>query len=157
MLAAVLLTVMSFHNLFAGTVVGFLASAALVCTVVLPKAKAVQRRSVYERTTRGLRIFLATPRLRGLLALNLSVAAASALMIVNIVVLVQSGFGLAQSSTALAAFGGGSMLAAPTTAWRTLSIPWPMANTHRWKLSSRSPSTSDTPMDAKPARQKTQR
>ncbi len=36
MLAAALLTVVSFHSLFAGTVVGFLASAALVVSVVLP-------------------------------------------------------------------------------------------------------------------------
>jgi predicted MFS family arabinose efflux permease len=114
MLAAALLTVISFHSLFAGTVVGFLASAALVCTVLLPKAKPVKRRSIYERTTRGMRLFLATPRLRGLLALNLTVAAASAMVIVNTVVLVQSDFKLEQSSTALAlaAFGGGSMLAA---------------------------------------------
>ena len=66
MLAAALLTVISFHSLFAGTVVGFLGSAALVCTVVLPKAKAVARRIVYERTTGRMRLFLATPRLRGL-------------------------------------------------------------------------------------------
>jgi H+ antiporter protein len=114
MVAAALLTVVSFHSLFAGTVVGFLASAALVCTVLLPKAKPVKRRSIYERTTRGMRIFLATPRLRGLLALNLTVAAASAMVIVNTVVLVQSRFGLPQSSTALAlaAFGAGSMLSA---------------------------------------------
>jgi len=114
MLAAALLTVISFHNLFAGTVIGFLASAALVATVLLPKAKPTPRRSIYERTTRGMRIFLATPRLRGLLALNLTVAAASAMVIVNTVVLVQSRFALPQSSTALAlaAFGGGSMIAA---------------------------------------------
>ncbi|MCO7624905.1 MFS transporter [Pseudomonas fluorescens] len=114
MLAAALLTVISFHNLFAGTVIGFLASAALVATVLLPKAKQVPRRSIYERTTRGMRIFLATPRLRGLLALNLTVAAASAMVIVNTVVLVQSRFALPQSSTAiaLAAFGGGSMISA---------------------------------------------
>lgn len=114
MLAAALLTVISFHNLFAGTVIGFLASAALVATVLLPKAKQVPRRSIYERTTRGMRIFLATPRLRGLLALNLTVAAASAMVIVNTVVLVQSRFVLPQSSTALAlaAFGGGSMISA---------------------------------------------
>ncbi|MCQ9186190.1 MFS transporter, partial [Streptomyces sp. IBSBF 2953] len=114
MLAAALLTVISFHNLFAGTVIGFLASAALVSTVLLPKAKKTPRRSIYERTTRGMRIFLATPRLRGLLALNLTVAAASAMVIVNTVVLVQSRFALPQSSTALAlaAFGGGSMIAA---------------------------------------------
>ena len=114
MLAAALLTVISFHNLFAGTVIGFLASAALVATVLLPKAKQVPRRIIYERTTRGMRIFLATPRLRGLLALNLTVAAASAMVIVNTVVLVQSRFALPQSSTALAlaAFGGGSMISA---------------------------------------------
>lgn len=114
MLAAALLTVISFHNLFAGTVIGFLASAALVATVLLPKAKPTPRRSIYKRTTRGMRIFLATPRLRGLLALNLTVAAASAMVIVNTVVLVQSRFALPQSSTALAlaAFGGGSMIAA---------------------------------------------
>ncbi len=114
MLAAALLTLISFHTLFAGTVIGFLASAALVVSVVLPSPKAGERRGIYERTTRGMRIYLATPRLRGLLSLNLAVAAASAMVIVNTVVLVQSKFGLTQRDTAfaLAAFGGGSMLAA---------------------------------------------
>lgn len=55
MLAAALLTVVSFHNLFTGTVVGFLASAALVVSVVLPSPKASERRGIYDRTTRGLR------------------------------------------------------------------------------------------------------
>lgn len=114
MLAAALLTIVSFHSLFAGTVIGFLASAALVVSVVLPSPKAAERRGIYDRTTRGLRIYLATPRLRGLLALNLAVAAAGAMVIVNTVVLVQAQFGLTQRDTALAlaAFGGGSMLAA---------------------------------------------
>jgi H+ antiporter protein len=114
MLAAALLTVISFHSLFAGTVVGFLASAALVVSVVLPSPNATERRGIYDRTTRGLRIYLATPRLRGLLALNLAIAAASAMVIVNTVVLVQAQFGLSQRATALtlAAFGGGSMLSA---------------------------------------------
>ncbi|KAF1024392.1 MAG: hypothetical protein GAK37_03126 [Pseudomonas sp.] len=114
MLAAALLTVISFHSLFAGTAVGFVASALLVSSVLLPQAKAAARRSIYERTTRGVRIFLATPRLRGLLALNLAVAAASSMVIVNTMVLVQARFGLPQRFTAmaLAAFGAGSMLAA---------------------------------------------
>ena len=114
MLAALLLTVISFHNLFAGTVVGFLVSAAMVVSVKLPSLKAVAPRGIYDRTTKGLRIFLRTPRLRGLLALNLAVAAASAMVIVNTVVLVQAQFGLPQRATAiaLAAFGGGSMIAA---------------------------------------------
>ncbi|MER9557833.1 MFS transporter [Mesorhizobium sp. M0323] len=114
MLAAALLSVISFHSLFAGTVVGFLASAALVVSVVLPSPQPSEPRGIYERTTRGIRIYLATPRLRGLLALNLAVAAASAMVIVNTVVLVQAQFGLSQTDTALAlaAFGGGSMIAA---------------------------------------------
>jgi H+ antiporter protein len=114
MLAAVLLAVISYHNLFAGTVVGFLISAVLVVSVVLPSPKPSIPRGIYDRTTRGIRIYLATPRLRGLLAINMAVAAAGALVIVNTVVYVQATFGLGQSDTALAlaAFGGGSMLVA---------------------------------------------
>ncbi|MDI1238163.1 MAG: MFS transporter [Polaromonas sp.] len=114
MLAALLLTVVSYHSLFGGTVVGFLASAALVVSAVLPRPKIPPKRSIYERTTRGIRIYLATPRLRGLLALNLAIASGSAMVIVNTVVLVQAGFGLTQTATAiaLACFGAGSMLIA---------------------------------------------
>lgn len=116
MLAAALLTVVSFHSLFAGTVVGFLASAALVVSVVLPSPKPTERRGIYDRTTRGLRIYLATPRLRGLLALSLAVSAGGSMVIVNTVVLVQNQFGMSQRETALAlaAFGAGSMIAALT-------------------------------------------
>lgn len=114
LLAAALLTVVSFHSLFAGTVVGFVASALLVVSVALPSPKPAAPRGIYQRITAGARIYLATPRLRGLLALNMAVAAASAMVIVNTVVLVQSEFGLTQRATAfaLAAFGGGSMVAA---------------------------------------------
>ncbi|WP_265519750.1 MFS transporter [Nitratireductor luteus] len=114
MLAAALLTVVSFHALFAGTVIGFLASAALVIWVQLPSPRPSAPRPIYERTTCGSRIYLATPRLRGLLAVNMAVAAAGAMVIVNTVVIVQGGFGLSQRATALAlaAFGGGSMIAA---------------------------------------------
>ncbi len=114
MLAAALLTVVSFPVLFGGTVIGFLASATLVMTVTLPSPKPAQSQGFLDRTTRGIRIYLATPRLRGLLALNLSVAAAGAMVIVNTVVLVKGSFRLAepQLALALAAFGGGSMVAA---------------------------------------------
>ena len=113
-LAAALLTVVSFHSLFLGTVVGFVASALLVVSAVLPIAKQPPKRGIYDRTTRGSRIYLATPRLRGLLALNLAIASASAMVIVNTVVLVQSQLQLSQRFTAgaLAAFGAGSMLVA---------------------------------------------
>ena len=52
--------------------------------MTLPTATRSDRQGgIYDRTTRGLRIYLATPRLRGLLALNLAVAAAGAMVIVN--------------------------------------------------------------------------
>lgn len=115
MLAAALLTVISFHGLFAGTVVGFLASAALVVSVVLPRSAAPPRTGgVYDRTTRGMRIYLKTPRLRGLLALTLTAAAAGAMVIVNTVVYVRDVLGRGENDVALALamFGGGSMVAA---------------------------------------------
>ena len=114
-LAAALLTIVSYHSLFAGTVVGFLGSAALVMSVTLPKQEPAPREGgVYANTTRGIRIYLGTPRLRGLLALNLSVAAAGAMVIVNSVVFVRSLLhrGPSDVGIALTAFGFGSMLAA---------------------------------------------
>jgi len=113
-LAAVFLTIISFHSLFGGTVIGFLASAALVISVTLPKTTKPECRSICDRTTSGIRLYLATPRLRGLLAISLAVSAAGSMVIVNTVVFVQAEFGLTQEDTALAlaAFGGGSMLAA---------------------------------------------
>jgi H+ antiporter protein len=114
-LAAALLSVIGFHWLFAGTVVGFLASAALVVSVTIPTPKPTKREGgVYARTTRGSRIYLKTPRLRGLLALNLVAAAAGAMVIVNTVVYVREVLhrGPNDVAIALAAFGGGSMLAA---------------------------------------------
>ena len=114
-LAAGLLTVISFHWLFAGTAIGFLASAMFVLSVVLPQSPAKARAGgIYAKTTRGLRIYLKTPRLRGLLALSLASAAASSMVIVNTVVIVRSMLGLGQREVALtlATYGGGSMLAA---------------------------------------------
>ena len=114
MLAAALLTVVSFPVLFGGTVLGFLASAVLVLSVPVPSPRPSKPRGIWERTTRGLRLYLATPRLRGLLALNVTVAAASSMVIVNTVVLVKGWFELGepQVAIALSAFGAGSMVAA---------------------------------------------
>lgn len=117
MLAAALLTIVNFHWLFAGTVVGFLISAALVLSVTLPVSPAKPREGgIYDKTTRGMRIYLATPRLRGLLALNMAVAMGGALVIVNTVVIVKGRIGFDSNAVAiaLACFGGGSMLSALT-------------------------------------------
>ena len=114
-LAAALLTVISFHWLFAGTSIGFIFSALFVLSVTLPMSPAKpQIGSVYARTTRGIRAYLKTPRLKGLLAITFAAAAASSMVIVNTVVIIREMLGLGQREVALtlAAYGGGSMLAA---------------------------------------------
>mgnify|MGYP003112860952 CR=1 FL=1 len=113
-LAGLLLAVLSYNALFLGTVVGFLASALLVVSVLLPSPSPSESCGIYDRSTRGIRIYLATPRLRGLLALNLAAAAGGAMVLVNTVVLVRGELGLPETALAwtMGAFGGGSMLAA---------------------------------------------
>ena len=114
MLAAILLAFVSYQALFIGTVIGFVGSALLVVSVLLPSPQPTAPRGIYDRTTRGMRIYLATPRLRGLLSLNLAAAAAGAMVLVNTVVLVRADLGLGDTQVAIAlgAFGCGSMLAA---------------------------------------------
>ena len=114
LLAAALLTVVSFHELFAGTVVGFLLSAALVAATRFPDIAAPEAAPFWGRLTTGVRAFWARRELRGLLGLNLGVAATTAMVIVNTVVLVQGQLGRAQGDVAvlLGAYGGGSMLVA---------------------------------------------
>ncbi|MHB1288358.1 MFS transporter [Georgenia sp.] len=114
MLAAALLTVISYHNLFVGTVIGFLASAALVIASRFPHIDIPPPARFFDRLTRGARAFWASPELRGLMGLNLVVATTTAMVIVNTVVLVQGDLGRPQPDVALmlAAYGGGSMLVA---------------------------------------------
>ena len=113
-LAGLLLSVMAPSWLFAGTSVGFLASALLVLSVRLPQASARADSPFRERLIGGSRIYLATPRLRGLLALNLTVAAVGAVVIVLSVVIARSVFGGSDRDLAvlLGAYGAGSMAVA---------------------------------------------
>ncbi|MDX8349784.1 MFS transporter [Cognatiyoonia sp. IB215446] len=113
-LAGLMLLLISYHWLFGGTVIGFLISALLIQATTLPMRRAGKDRPFSERLTRGTRIYLATPRLRGLLALTLPAAAASAFVIVNTVVVVRGFYAGSDRDVAiaLAAFGAGSMLAA---------------------------------------------
>ncbi|WP_082917280.1 MFS transporter, partial [Roseovarius indicus] len=114
-LAALLLTVTGYSALFAGTAVGFAGSALLIGMAAVPALDpASGARPFRERLTRGARIYLATPRLRGLLALNLAACSAGAFVLVNTVVLVRGQMGGRESdlAIAMAAFGAGSMVAA---------------------------------------------
>jgi len=115
LLAGLLLTVVSFHWLFVGNTVGFLASGLLVLSVALPAVRQDgEARGFADRLKRGMWIYLGTPRLRGLLALSFAVAAAGAMTIVNTVVYVRDVLGGDDRDVAIffAAYGGGSILVA---------------------------------------------
>lgn len=113
-LAAALLSVISYNNLFIGTVIGFIGSAILVIATTFPTIRPSEPVPFFQRLTRGARVFLKTGELRSLLAMNLVVATSTAMVIVNTVVLVQGDLARPQSDVALllAAYGAGSMVVA---------------------------------------------
>ncbi|WP_279101025.1 MFS transporter [Gordonia bronchialis] len=101
LLAAVLVSVVSFHWLFVATAGGFVVSAVLVGSSRVPDAPDVQRGGIFDRALAGVVIFRATPRLRGLLGMNLVVAAVGSIVMVNTVNYVQETLGRAASSVAV--------------------------------------------------------
>ena len=113
--AALALFYLSYTGLFVANAVAFLISAALILATALPSAREVFRRgAIADEIGFGIRAYLKTPRLRGLLALYMGVASASAMIIVNTVTYVRDTLGGSESDVAmaLAAAGGGSMTAA---------------------------------------------
>jgi len=113
--AAAALLFVTFDALFAANAVAFLVSALLVFSVRLPSPKPHEREhGIWHNTSFGIRAYLNTPRLRGLLALSLAVATAGAMVIVNTVVYVRDHLGGTETDTALAfaAAGAGSMVVA---------------------------------------------
>lgn len=116
--AAALLTAITYNNLFAATVVGFLGSATLVfLTAVPPRALATTTMTFWRRTTEGVRVFARTRSLRFLMLMNVVVATGTALVLVNSVVYIKSVFALDDSALAIvyAAYGVGSLLIALNT------------------------------------------
>ncbi|MFC7220898.1 MFS transporter [Streptomyces polyrhachis] len=113
-LAAVALTFMGFDRLFLGTSAGFLASGLLVLAARVPNARPSTRAGAWDKAASGLRTFLTTPRLRGVMALNLVVAAAGSIVVVSTVNYVRDELGGSQSGVAwmLAASGTGTLVAA---------------------------------------------
>lgn len=119
-IAAALLTLISYNNLFIGTAVGFAASAILVLVSTLPAHTAPASNSTFwQRLPVGLRVFVATPSLRFLMVTNIVVGAGTAIVLVNSVVYAKGVFGLDDSGLAitLGAYGVGSLLVA-------LNVPW---------------------------------
>lgn len=121
--AAALLTVVGYHTLFLGTVLGFVGSAGLVLAARVPPRPAPAdadpaSESLRSRATRGTRIFWSMESLRFLMLMNLVVASSTALVLVTSVVTVRDVLGRSSAdlALALACYGAGSLLT-------TLSIP----------------------------------
>jgi len=114
LLAAILISYINFHWLFVGTAMGFLASASLVVSSRIPDAMASGSYSIADRIFSGVRTFAATPRLRGLMGLNLTVAAIGSIVMVNTVNLVQQHLGRPEADVAwlLTANGAGVLVVA---------------------------------------------
>lgn len=105
---------MTFNLLFVATSVGFAVSALLVLATRIPNARRSTHRKAWDRIASGVRIFVTTPRLRGIMALNLVVAAAGSIVVVNTVNYVRDELGGTQSDVAwmLAASGTGTLVTA---------------------------------------------
>jgi MFS family permease len=115
LLATGALLLLSYDALFIGNGAAFVISALLIIATRLPgQAPAERSGGIFQDISFGVRAYWKTPRLRALLVLYLTVASASAMIIVNTVVYVQGVLGgrPAQTSLALAAAGSGSMLTA---------------------------------------------
>lgn len=125
LLAAGLLLTVSSTGVFVTAAVAFLLSAWLISRMRIPKPTGLRTDRVMTAFLRGPRLFLATPGLRGLIALDVAVGCASAMVMVNTVVIVQGMFDMDRraSAIAFAVFGLGSICGAIliTPALRVLS------------------------------------
>ncbi|CAO1654134.1 MFS transporter [Salinibacterium sp. NYA9b] len=114
-IAAVLLTVVSYNNLFVGTAIGFAGSAMLVVATALPRHPLDQESGTFwQRLPAGALVFFRTPSLRFLMLTNVVVAAGTALVLVNSVVYAKGIFELNDAALAIAlgAYGVGSLIVA---------------------------------------------
>ncbi len=119
-IAAALLTVVTYNNLFLGTALGFACSAILVVTAKLPAREPdTAADTFWQRLPTGVRVFARTPTLRFVMLTNIVVAAGTAIVLVNSVVYARGVFGLDDTALtlALACYGIGSLVVA-------LNVPW---------------------------------
>lgn len=113
-LAGLLLGMIPPSGLFFGTGFGFFVSAVMVWASDVPSPKSPADAPFRDRLTRGIRLYLQTPRLRGLMGLNLVISAVGAIVLVQSVVVAQEIYGGDARSLAwlVGASGLGSMLVA---------------------------------------------
>ena len=114
LLAAGMLLVLSSAGVFVVAALAFLLSAGLVNAAKLPQRLSVRSEGVWSKLVRGPQLFVRIPAFRAVIALDLAVALATAMVMVNTVLIVQGLFHLQRDATAFAffAFGAGSILGA---------------------------------------------
>ena len=126
LIAAALLVFTGFDALFALNALTFLASAGLIVGTAIPRGRHedLPRRD-WKQTTAGLKLFRSRPELRGITALNATVALAGSMVIVNTVVFVKEflGGGDVEMSLTLAASGAGATVAAVLVPRILTSVP----------------------------------
>jgi MFS family permease len=114
LLAAGLLLVLAPTGVFATAAVAFLLSAWLIARMRTPPPSRKKSDRLLAAVMRGPRLLFVTRDLRAIVALDVAVALASAMVMVNTVVIVQGVFDLDRSASAyaFAVFGLGSILGA---------------------------------------------
>jgi predicted MFS family arabinose efflux permease len=114
MLAAALLVVATVTGIFVIAAAAFLISALLVWQADLPRHTTRREAGFLRKALRGPRLFLAEPQFRAILALDVVMALASAMVMVNTVVIIQGMFDLDvdAAATAFFVFGAGSVAGA---------------------------------------------
>jgi predicted MFS family arabinose efflux permease len=114
MLAAALLVVATVTGIFIISAAAFIVSALLVWRTNLPRHTTAREGGILRKALRGPRLFVAEPQFRAILALDVAMALASAMVMVNTVVIVQGMFDLdvEAAATAFFVFGAGSVAGA---------------------------------------------
>ncbi len=125
MLAAGLLVVATVSGVFLISTLAFLASALLVWRADLPRHTTRRTKGFLATALRGPRLFLAVPQFRAILALDVAMALASAMVMVNTVVIVQGLFDLdvEAAATAFFVFGAGSVAGALVVSRALAKVP----------------------------------
>ena len=114
LMAAGLLMVLSTAGNFVLAAGAFVLSAFLVKAAHMPRHLTARTDGVLAKLTRGPRLFVSVPQFRAVIALDVAAALASAMVLVNTVVIVQGFLHLDRDALALAffAFGMGSIIGA---------------------------------------------
>lgn len=114
LLAAGLLLLFAPGGVFVLAAVAFLLSAWLIARMRMPGPATRKSDGLITAVLRGPRLLFGTRDLRGLVPLDIAVAAGTAMVLVNTVVIVQGDFDLSAraSAYAFAVFGAGSILGA---------------------------------------------